>query len=143
MSKSSRFAVAVHILTLLAREGDSFVSSESIAHSVNTNAVIIRRILGRLRKAGLVRVQEGSSGGSTLARDAQQISLLDVHRAVEDADLFALHPNRPNQNCTVGRGIIGALETVMDDAQARMERAFAEVSIADMLATVGAQADEA
>ena len=65
---SSRSAVAVHLLTLLAMfEGGEPLPSGYMADSVNTNAVVVRRILGALREAGLVRSQEGSGGGWYLA----------------------------------------------------------------------------
>ncbi len=132
MNKNSRFAVAVHILTLLAVKGDRNISSDEIASSVNTNPVIIRRLLGMLRKAGLVVAQEGSSGGARLACSADEITLLDVYRAVQDQTLFPLHPRKPDPNCLVGGNITDVLQQVIGEAQAQMEKVLAGVSIADV-----------
>jgi DNA-binding IscR family transcriptional regulator len=82
MSSSSRFAVAVHVLTLMAWSDDESLKSEQMAVSVNTNPVVIRRMLCDLAEDKLVVSHTGSTGGSRLARKPAQISLLDVYRAV-------------------------------------------------------------
>src|SRR5436305_12368211 len=102
MSSSSRFAVAVHVLALLARAGDEPVKSDSIAASVNTNPVVIRRILCALGRAHLITSQPGAAGGSRLARVPEQISLRAVYRAVEGGDTFLLHRQPPTRRCVVG-----------------------------------------
>ncbi len=53
-----------------------------IAESVNTNAVVIRRILGMLKNAGLVDMKRGT-GGSYLTKPIEDISLLEVYKAVD------------------------------------------------------------
>lgn len=136
MSISSRSAVGVHVLALLAEAGEEPLSSETMAGSVNTNAVVIRRVLGPLRRAGLVRSQEGSGGGWRLARDPNRITLLDVYQAVEKEPLFSLHNQQPNPACQVGRNIQGALEGVFRDAETSMERRLERTTIDDVLSVV-------
>ncbi len=136
MSISSRSAVGVHVLTLLAQTGDEPLCSKVMAGSVNTNAVVVRRELGLLRRAGLVRSQEGSGGGWRLARDPKRITLLDVYRAVEKEALFSLHNRQPNLACPVGKNIQGALEDVFGDAEAAMERRLEKTTIDDVLGAV-------
>lgn len=134
MSSSSRFAVATHILALLANaQADEPVTSDYIAASVNTSPVVIRRLLAMLHEAGLVRTKEGSQGGAELAVPAPQITLLDVYRAVDEGELFTLHRNPPNPDCVVGRSIKRALKQVVDQAQMQMERELASVTIAELL----------
>ncbi len=107
MNTSSRFAFAVHVLALLSLQEGTPLSSEMIAGSVNTNPALIRRLLTMLAEAGLTTSQLGAGGGALLAQRAEQISLLDVYRAVDDAQLFALHREEPNPACMVGRNIRG------------------------------------
>jgi Rrf2 family protein len=134
---NSRFAVAVHILTLLEQGGGEPVTSEHIAGSVNTNPSLIRRLLAMLARAGLTTSQLGTGGGALLARPADQIALLDVYRAVDDdGEVFALHRERPNPNCLVGRNIQSALTAHIDAATRALESEFADVTIADMLRDV-------
>ena len=108
MTKSSRFVIATHTLALLANGGGEPITSEWIAGSVNTNPVVIRRILSMLAKAGLIATQEGAKGGARPARPAADIDLLAVYRAVEEGDLFASHPQPPNPDCPVGCNIQAA-----------------------------------
>lgn len=137
MKTSSRFAVAIHVLTLamLARsETDGeLVTSERMADSVNTNPVVIRRILGALRDAGLVASQPGPHGGWRLARPPERMTLLDVYRAVEDEPLFGMHHNPPSQSCVVGRHMGSVLSNVFREAEAAMERKLAEVTVAEVI----------
>ncbi|WP_024974205.1 Rrf2 family transcriptional regulator [Ralstonia pickettii] len=136
MSTSSRFAVAVHILTLLA-SAEGPVPSSLIAGSVGTNPALIRRLVAQLADAGFVISQMGATGGATLARPADRITLLDVFRVVESPVLIALPPNAPNPACEVGREITGVLERVTERAQAALEAELAAQTIAGILSEVG------
>ena len=83
MSTSTRFAVAIHILTSITLLRGRAVRSEDIASSVNTNPTVVRRILGTLADAGLTQAQLGLGGGALLAKPADQITLLAIYRAVD------------------------------------------------------------
>ncbi|AOY93530.1 transcriptional regulator [Cupriavidus sp. USMAA2-4] len=135
MTTSSRFAVAVHILTLLAQAGEPLPSS-LIAGSVGTNPALIRRLIGRLAEAGMVTTVMGSTGGAALARPAAGITLLEVFRAVETSALISPHHSAPNPACMVGREITGALKQVATRAQDAMDQALAGITIAGMLEEV-------
>ena len=136
---NSRFAVAVHILTLLEQQQGDPVTSEYIAGSVNTNPSLVRRLMGMLARAGLSTSQLGTGGGALLARPASRITLRDVYRAVDEGDLFAMHRERPNPACPVGRNIQAALEGHIDSAAAALEDELGRVTIADVLADVRKQ----
>ncbi len=140
MSTSSRFVVGVHILTVLETERGRPVASEYMASSVNTNPGVIRRLLSMLARAGLVTSRLGAGGGALLAKPAAQIRLLDVYQAVESGDLFALHRSPPNPNCPVGRHIQAALSTALRRAERALEDVLAEVTVADVVQSVGARA---
>lgn len=140
MSTSSRFVVAVHILTLLETEGGGPVTSERIAGSVNTNPGVIRRLLSMLARVGLVTSQLGAGGGALLAKPVAQIRLLDVYRAVESADLFALHHSPPNPRCRVGRNIQAALSTTLRRAERALEAELLDSTVADVVRSVSARA---
>ncbi len=133
---NSRFAVAVHILTLIARSEGQPVTSEYIAGSVNTNPSLVRRLLSQMTRAGLTTAQMGAGGGALLARPAAQITLRDVYRAVDEGELFGLHPERPNPACPVGRNIQAMLETRFDVARRAMEAELDRTTIADAAAEV-------
>ena len=136
---NSRFAVAVHILTLLEQQQGEPVTSEYIAGSVNTNPSLVRRLVGVLSKAGLTTSQLGTGGGALLARSAAKITLLDVYRAVDEGELFAMHRERPNPACPIGRNIQAALEGHFETASNALEAELRQVTIADVLTDVRKQ----
>jgi Rrf2 family protein len=135
---SSRFTVSVHVLTLLAHEDGRAVTSDYIAGSVNTNPVVIRRVLGLLAKAKLVESAEGAGGGTKLARPAGKITLAAVFSAVEQGELFSMPRKDPNPLCPVGRSV----QKIVGRHAARFEQAVAremdQVTIANMLSDVRA-----
>ena len=136
MPTSSRFATAVHILTLLAYQRDEAVTSDYIAASVNTNPVVIRRLLRALAAGGLVSSVPGTAGGSRLARRPEDITLLDAYAAVEDEALFGRHAQQPNPNCPVGGRIADLLTPRFDAASDAMRRSLERTTIASLLADV-------
>ncbi len=132
MTGNSRFAVSVHILAYLAYRRDAAVPSAEIAASVDTNPVVIRRLLSALVKARLVRAQKGASGGFSLSNSADKISFLDIYHAVEPEPDRGLRRFAPNHKCPVGAKIESILHEVFFKAQAGMEAELARVSLADV-----------
>lgn len=139
MAANSQFSMAVHILTMLARSEGENVKSECLAGSVNTNAVVIRRILSQLGQAHLVISQTGASGGARLARHPNEICLGDIYRAVSCGEVFALHRKGANKDCPVGRNI----EAVLCNLQKAIDRAvgekLAEYTLGDVLEKIEVQ----
>jgi Rrf2 family protein len=133
MSTSSRFAVAVHTLTLMAWAEDESLKSEQVAESVNTNPVVIRRMLCDLAEANLVVSQPGSMGGSRLSRKPGEITLLDVYHAVECPGVFSLHRQPANPECPVGMYIESALGSVFAETNSAVEHVLAGITIKDVM----------
>jgi Rrf2 family protein len=136
MTTSSRFATAVHVLTLLGIEGEQPLTSDYIASSVNTNPVVIRRLLRLLSDAGLVVSTPGSTGGSRLAIDPRRISLLDAFKAVESGELFGEHSQTPSAKCPVGRKIVDVLRPRLEAAERAAGASLGRTSIADLIRDV-------
>src|SRR5689334_18652270 len=130
-----RFAVSVHILTLLAANTDSVVTSAAIAESVDTNPVVIRRTMSHLRQHGLVDSRPGTSGGWRLTRAARQISLCEIYEAVSHDHVLSMH-NHPNPDCLIGGNIRQALQQVFDGVQSAVENELSKFTIADILQDV-------
>ncbi|HZE70321.1 MAG TPA: Rrf2 family transcriptional regulator [Pyrinomonadaceae bacterium] len=130
---NSRFAVAVHVLTLMAWSDDEPLKSEQVAESVNTNPVVIRRMLCELAQAGLVVSQTGAMGGSRLARKPGAITLLDVYRALEFRGVFSLHRQPPSRRCPVGVNIETVLGNVLDEVDSAVENVLEAITIRDLV----------
>ncbi|MFI8416298.1 Rrf2 family transcriptional regulator [Serratia sp. NPDC078593] len=136
MSSSTRFAVAIHILTHITLFRGQAVRSEDIARSVNTNPTVVRRILGALADAGLTHSQMGQGGGALLAKSAGDISLLDIYHAVEEQPYFPLHRSKPNDACYIGHAIIPVLKHEFACISQQMEATLAQTSMADIVSQV-------
>lgn len=134
MQISSKFTVALHILTCVdAFKNEYKVTSDFLAGSINTNPVIVRRLLAKLKNAGLIKVARGT-GGIELTRPLNKISFLDVYAATEPenkADLFRFHES-PNPNCPVGRNIHNLLDGKLAAIQEAMESEMKRYTIADL-----------
>jgi Rrf2 family protein len=133
MFANSHFALATHVLTVLAvHREDGPVTSSTLAGSVNTNAAFLRTLLGRLRKAGLIEISLGKGGGARLARTASRVTLADVYRAVERQPAARLHRCAPNKRCVVGRNILPLLDDVVSDVESAALRRLAGTTVADL-----------
>jgi DNA-binding IscR family transcriptional regulator len=136
MSANSRLTTAIHALCWLelsARRGEDALTSERVAASLASNPALVRRSLGPLRDAGLVRTGRGPGAGWSLARPAERIRLDEVYDALGDDAAFALHPHQPNQECPVGFGIRPVLSDVYADADAALRRSLRRRTVADVL----------
>ena len=130
--------MAVHVLAVLAYQEGDHVTSAKLAGSVNTNPVIIRRLLLSLKRARLVETCKGAGAGSRLSRSPRRINLAEVYLAVEDAESFAKPVRKPNAACPVGHCILELLSNLFASAQRAMERDLAKTSLADVMDKVKA-----
>jgi Rrf2 family protein len=129
---ATRFAVSVHLLALLAQDCGESMSSDVLASSIGVNPVIVRTLLGKLRKAGLVKTKRGVPG-ATLARPLPKITLLDIFDAVGlRGELFSIH-EQPDPKCPVGGNIQRTLERFFDSAEMALKRSLAELTVADVV----------
>ena len=134
MQISSRFTVALHIFTCVDTFKDDYkITSDFLAGSINTNPVIIRKILTQLKNAGLITVARGT-GGIELTRPLKEITFYDIYEAiepVENGELFNFHEN-PNPKCPVGRNIHTLLDDKLKTIQLAMENEMKKYSVADL-----------
>ncbi len=134
MQISSRFTIALHIFACVDTFQDDYkVTSDFLAASINTNPVIVRKILSQLKNAGLIHVARGT-GGITPARPLAEITFFDVYEAiepVENGDLFHFH-EEPNPECPVGRNIHGLLDGKLKAIQSAMETEMKKYTMADI-----------
>ena len=129
--------MAVHVLAVLAyKEGDP-VTSAFLAGSVNTNPVVIRRLLLALQRARLVDTRKGAGFGSRLSRSPGRINLAEVFRAVEDDQPFARPPGKPNPACPVGQCIQAALDQVFGSAEAALHTELGRTTLGQILEACG------
>lgn len=135
MQISSRFTIAIHMLTCMETFKDDYkITSDFLSGSINVNPVIIRRLLSQLKDAGMIEVKRGT-GGASIVKPLDQITFLDVYRAVEcieENTLFHFHEN-PNPDCLVGKNIHNILDDKLLRVQDAMERELKAITLADVM----------
>ncbi len=128
------FSIALHLLILIS-ESETPLSSAAMAASVGTNPSFVRKILGALKRAGLITSRRGAAGFA-LVRPAADVTLLQVYKAVYgkgEVEIFPMHGN-PNDECLVGRYIHPTLGEVFGAIRAEAERKMAATTVADCIA---------
>ena len=133
MQISSRFTMAIHMFACIDTFTDQKMTSDFMAASIGTNPVIVRKLLQQLKAAGLIEVSRGT-GGVTVTKPLNEITFLDIYKAVEctpDEELFHFHEN-PNQACPVGKNIHHVLDNKLAKVQEAMERELAAITLADV-----------
>lgn len=145
MQITSKFTIAVHMITAIDYFKDSEkVTSNFLAGSAGANPVIVRNVMGNLKKSGIIEISQGKSGIS-LAKGLDEITFYDVYQAVDcvdDEGLFHFHEN-PNIKCPVGRNIHLAMDEKLQRVQDTMENELRHITIADVAADVKKEVDSA
>jgi DNA-binding IscR family transcriptional regulator len=130
---SSRFSMAVHILSMITLD-PLYSTGDRIARSINSNPVVIRRIMAQLKKAGYIETKAGVAGAS-LRVSPERLTLLDIYQAVESVEgnqLFNFHKD-PDPSCSVGMNIESVLAPQLSHAQLAMEHKLASVTLAQIV----------
>ena len=137
MTTNSRLASAVHIMSFIAHAGDVGTTSETIARSLQTNPVVVRKILKHLEREGLVALRQGRQGGVGLRRPASRITLSQIYKAVEnESGVFAMR-SQVHEGCVVACAMKGRLGPIFNAANDAVEQALSKTSVAELVRGVG------
>lgn len=112
---NTRFATAVHIMTLLAKSPQEWLTSEWIAGSINVNPVIVRKEISVLKEAGMIISRQGKVGGTQLAKNAETITISEIYKAVKNTEVLGKKNQNPNPACSVGKEINIHLNTLFEE----------------------------
>jgi Rrf2 family protein len=129
MAVNTQFPIAVHMMAALGYRQGRNMTSARLAMSVNTSPSFVRRILSKLSKAGLVETATGKAGACWLAKDAKNISLLDIYEAVDAPKAFSIHHYTEQKACPVSCHIKAALDKALAKTQQAMEASLGEISL--------------
>lgn len=136
MRVSKKFPIAVHTVMLIAYLSEmGKVTSDMIAQSTGTNAVIVRNIFSDLKAGGLIHASAGKSGGVALAKEREAINLWDIYCAVETDDageIFKFHEGA-SAFCPVGRNIYQLLYPHAEDAVNAMKRELERITLSGLI----------
>jgi len=132
---NQRFTFAVHIMTALAFAG-KLLDSQTLARSVNTNPVVVRRLLQGLRCAGLVETYAGKHGGFKLSKNPTRISLLEIYEAVEPRPLIAISERKASRHCRVSCNMKRIMMSVAEAAEDAVRRRLRGITLRQLVQQV-------
>jgi len=133
MKRDSKLSGVLHVLLHMAEKPEP-VTSEALARAMDTNPVVIRRILGGLRDHGLVSSEKGHGGGWVITCDLATVTLRDVYEALGAPEILAIGNRSETPECLVERAVNAALGSAFDEAEALLLQRFAEVTLASLSA---------
>lgn len=131
MKRNSRLSLALHTLSHMAREPERLRKSADIAAHAGTNPVVVRRVLGSLRQAGLLVSEAGHAGGWRLARSPQDITLADVYLALDER-LAAPDIDAGTHDCRVEHALLDRVSKVMEEVEQTLVRKLSETTILEI-----------
>ncbi len=120
-------------MAVLALEKKECCSSARLAATVNTNPVVIRRLLIELQQAGLIRTRRGPHGGAVLLVRPEKVSLFQIHAAVAEPEFFRVHPRRPSHRCPVGKRIGQVMEGIQGRLRCSIRKELEDITLAEVL----------
>jgi Rrf2 family protein len=136
MATNTQFSIAVHLMLALSYGGGQQSTSGELAGSINTSPSFVRRILAKLSKAGLVSTTIGKSGSCVLAKRAEDISLLEIYKAVDAPRAFAIHDYPVQNSCLVSCNIEAVMNKVLTRAQNSFEGSLGEITLAELTGNI-------
>lgn len=131
MRQDSRLSGALHVLLHMA-ERKAPMTSEDLAACMQTNPVVVRRMMAGLREAGFVQSEKGHGGGWTIACDLAAVTVKDIYDALGSPTVFALGNRSDNPECLVEQALNGALDSAFRDAEALLIERLANISLANL-----------
>lgn len=126
---SGKFAITLHILTLLSKHPDEYLSSEFISASLNMNPVLVRKEIANLKRNHIVESKEGKNGGTRLLKQASEVTLDDVFKMTFEHVTLGYSKNMPNQTCPVGKQINQKLGNLYEDINLKISKQLKDISL--------------
>ena len=130
---NARFATIIHILTLLGKFPNQWLSSEWIAESICINPVIVRKELAVLHKLGWVKSKKGKEGGTMLDVSSCEISMADIFNAVKNSNVLGKKNTCTDTKCPVGKDINAKLQTLFDETDEIVVNFLKDKSLKDFV----------
>ncbi len=133
---NQQFTFAVHIMTALAFSSGEVVGSQTLAASVNTNPVVVRRLLLALRRAGLIETFAGKHGGARLRDEPGAISLVDIYDAVEPRPVIPVNERKALRQCQVSCNMKRIMSHVAEGAEDAVRKHLRGITLAQLVRKV-------
>jgi DNA-binding IscR family transcriptional regulator len=133
MRRDSRLSGVLHVLLHMAEQSGP-QTSEMLARAMNTNPVVVRRVMAGLRDQGFVRSEKGHGGGWTIAIELDAVTLRDIYDALGQPEILAMGNRTDAPGCLVEQAVNAALGQAFDEAEALLLNRFGEITLAQLSA---------
>jgi Rrf2 family protein len=130
---NQQFTFAVHIMTALAFSPEEVIGSQTLAASVNTNPVVVRRLLLALRRARLIDTFAGKHGGARLRKRPNRISLVDIYDAVESRRVISINEREVLKQCKVSCNMKSIMSSVADSTEQAVRKHLRGITLAQLV----------
>ena len=120
-------------MTALAFSPGEVIRSQTLAASVNTNPVVVRRLLLALRRARLIETFTGRHGGARLRKNPRQISLVDIYDAIEPRPVIPVNERRALKKCHVSCHMKSIMTHVAESTEDAIRSQLRRTSLADLV----------
>jgi Rrf2 family protein len=134
---NQQFTFAVHIMTALAFS-DEVMDSQRLAASVNTNPVVVRRLLTALRAAKLIKTYAGKNGGARLLKKPNRISLVDIYDAVQPRPVIAVNQRKALKHCDVSCHMKTIMSSVAETTEQAVRRHLRRITLQQLVRKIPA-----
>lgn len=141
MKRDSRLSGVLHVLLHMAEQSGPR-TSETLARAMDTNPVVIRRVMAGLREQGFVHSEKGHGGGWTIVCDLETVTLRDIYEALGQPEILAMGNRTDVPGCLVEQAVNAALGKAFDDAESLLLRRFGEITLAQLSADFHARLTE-
>ena len=125
-------SLALHTLSHLSSEPERVRTSADIADHAGTNPVVVRRVLGKLREAGLLSSEKGHAGGWRLAKSTESITLAEVYLALDEKLVSGAGGADEPSTCSVETYFQTRVADVLDEFEASLVERLRETTITDV-----------
>ena len=133
---NQQFTFAVHIMTALAFSPDEVMDSQTLAASVNTNPVVVRRLLLALRRADLIETYAGKHGGARLRERPESISLMEIYDAVESRPVIPVNERKALKHCDVSCHMKSIMSSVAESTEQAVRKHLRGITLAQLVRKV-------
>ena len=129
MAVSQTAEYALRAVVWLAQNPGLPQTTQQLAEGTHVSTSYLPKVLQPLGRAGILTSQRGINGGYSLARDPEDLTVLEIISCVDPIQRITRCPLRLQTHT----GGLCPLHTMLDEAIAETERRFSETTIAKLL----------
>lgn len=138
MKKSNKFSDILHVLLHIAKS-DQAVTSETLAKTMKTNPVVVRRTMAGLRERGFVTSEKGHGGGWKLSCDLNIVTLYDIYQAIGSPTMLAIGNRTESPKCLIEKVVNTATSDALHEAESLLIAKFCNTTLSMVMTSLSCE----